>query len=513
MQVSVLALLFAAAPALLGEPAVKSHAPQSRTTKRIDTLLERSPAVARGDLGYKFVDALTGQVLAEGNSRHFFTPASNTKLYTTALGLTRLGPDYKFQTSLRATGPWKPGQAALTDLQLVGGGDPNLSGRTVPYQVDAHDGDPLTALRDLAAQLAAKGVREIDGDVIGVSTRYPDERYPEGWTLDDSLYGYGAPVSALAVNDNIVSLKVAPTTIGQLSQVELQPSIGNFILLNEVVTDLSRESKIEVIRPPGSNELILRGTIGDRAPVWEQDVAVEDPALFAAEAMMDSLEDAGIAVHGAARAEYLDDENNNPCAAANSPIAPPASADQSGIVLASHTSSPLTQVIQVVNKVSQNLHAEMLLREVGYVTRGDGSLACGLAEREKFLGEIGITKEGTGYSLDDGSGLAREDLTTPDSTVSLLRSLWAGPNRYAWIDSLPVGGVDGSLQHRFRGMRNANRIHAKTGSLSNVNALSGYVQTLHGRWIAFSVMVNATPVHSEEIQHFIDRLCALFLNN
>ncbi len=210
-SVSVLALLLAAAPALLGEPAVNSHAPQNRITKRIDTLLERSPAVRRGDLGYKFVDALTGQVLAEGNSQHFFTPASNTKLYTTALALTRLGPDYKFQTSLRTTGAWKPGQAALTDLQLVGGGDPNLSGRAVPYQVDAQDGDPLATLRDLAAQLAAKGVREIDGDVTGVSTRYPDERYPEGWTVDDTIYGYGAPVSALAVNDNIVSLKVGPT--------------------------------------------------------------------------------------------------------------------------------------------------------------------------------------------------------------------------------------------------------------------------------------------------------------
>lgn len=512
MQVSVLALLLAAAPALLGEPAVKPHRSQSSITRRLDTLLERSTAITRGDLGYKFVDALTGQVLAEGNSHHFFTPASNTKLYTTALALTRLGPDYKFQTSLGTTGSWKPGQTKLADLQLVGGGDPNLSGRTVPYRVDAPDTDPLAALRNLAAQLAAKGIREIDGDVVGVSTRYPDERYPEGWTIDDSIYGYGAPVSALAVNDNLVSLRVTPTEVGQIADIELQPSIGNFILLNEVVTETSRESKVEVIRPPGSNELILRGTIGDRAPVWEQEVAASDPALFAAEAMADVLQDAGIAVHGVARAEYRE-EDDGQCAATSVPTAPPPSADQSSIVLASRTSAPLTQIIQVVNKVSQNLHAEMLLREVGHVTRGDGSLACGLAEREKFLGEMGITKEGTGYSLADGSGLAREDLTTPDSTVSLLRSLWAGPNRYAWIDSLPIGGVDGSLQHRFRGIRNASHIHAKTGSLSNVNALSGYIQTLHGRWITFSVMVNATPVHSEEVQKFIDRLCALFLNS
>lgn len=504
MQARFFVVLLAIAVVLSAESGGARSSVQSRFAKRVATLIRQSPAVQRGDLGYKFVDAFTGEVLAEGNSRHFFTPASNTKLYTTALALTRLGPAYKFQTSLRTTGSWTPGQTALPGLQLVGGGDPDLSGRTMPYHVDAPESDPLSVLRELAAQLVAKGIREIDGDITGVSTRYPDERYPDGWTIDDSIYGYGAPVSALAVNDNIVSLKVTPTSEGELAALELRPAVGNFIVLNEVTTDNTRKCRVDVMRPPGSNELILRGAIGRFSPPWEQDVAVEDPALFAAESLIDVLRDAGITVRGAARSEYQAEGTA-------APEPQPSTVPESGIVLAFHESPPLSQIIQVVNKVSQNLHAEMLLREVAFIADGNGSLACGLAEREKFLSEIGITQEGSGYSFADGSGLAREDLTTPDSTVGLLRSLWIGHNRDAWVNSLPIGGVDGSLEHRFHGIRNANRIHAKTGSLANVNALSGYIETLRGRWIAFSIMVNATPDHSEDIQKFLDRLCALFL--
>ena len=508
MQVLLPALLLAAASLVPAQTHIKTPT-DTRFSKRIDALIRKSPSVQRGYLGYQFMDVLTGKILAEENSRRFFTPASNAKLYTTALALTRLGPGYTFQTDLRTTGPWTPGQPTLRDLQLVGGGDPNLSGRTIPYRVDAPTGDPLAVLRKLAGQLFAKGVREIDGDVTGVSTRYPDDRYPDGWTLDDDIYGYGAPVSALAVNDNIVSLKVKPGDEGQLATIELQPATGNFIILNEVVTDGSRKCEIQITRPPGSNELVLRGIIGRFSSAWEQDVAVDDPALFAAESLIQVLRDTGIIVRGVARSEYR--PASEPSDAACS--LPPAPEQQLEAVIASHRSAPLGQIIQVVNKTSQNLHAEMLLREVARTTEGEGSLACGLKEREKFLSEIAITKDGSGFFFSDGSGLARQDLTTPGSTVSLLRSLWASPNRLVWLESLPIGGVDGSLEHRFHHIRNANRIHAKTGSLSHVNALSGYIETSRRRWIAFSIMVNATPNHTEDVQTFLDKLSAIFLND
>ena len=154
----------------------------------------------------------------------------------------------------------------------------------------------------------------------------------------------------------------------------------------------------------------------------------------------------------------------------------------------------------------------MLLREVARVTHGAGTLKAGVAEREAFLGGIGITREGTGFDLYDGSGLARQNLTTPDSTVTLLRYMWQRPDRDFWLRSLPIGGVDGTLQDRFKHIAGAGRVHAKTGEMSHVNALSGYIDSARHGWIAFSIMVNGTTGRDVAVHAFIDQLCALFIN-
>lgn len=469
-----------------------------RFEKRIDELKARCPAVQRGRVGYKFINVETGEVVAEQDSGSFFTPASNTKLYTTAWALARLGPNYKFQTELRTSGHWSAGQTGVPDLQLVGGGDPNLSGRVLPYRARAANKDPLTALKGLADQVVNAGIHEVNGDVIGVATRYPGDSYPRGWTIDDSVYSYGAPVSALVLNDNTLSITLRPTAIGELAEVELQPAVGHFLVLNQVVTDASRVAKVHVYRAPGSSEVVLGGTIGKAGREWEEDLAVEDPALFAAEALRDLLRDRGVVVRGTARREY------------RSLNASPAVA-QTGTVLAVHDSAPLWQEIQIINKVSQNLHAEMLLREVTRVARGAGTLKAGVAEREAFLAQIGVTRDGTGFDLYDGSGLARQNLTTPDSTVALLRYMWQRPDRELWVRSLPTGGVDGTLQDRFERLPGAQRVHAKTGEMSHVNALSGYIESAQHGWLAFSIMVNGTTGPDAEVHAFIDQVCAVFL--
>jgi serine-type D-Ala-D-Ala carboxypeptidase/endopeptidase (penicillin-binding protein 4) len=470
-------------------------------------LIDASPAVARGRVAYKFVDIESGQVLAEQNNDKLFTPASNAKLYTTALALARLGPDYRFRTELRTRAAWQPGQTTLPELELVGGGDPNLSGRSLPYVVGAVDGDPLAPLEDLATQLENRGITEITGDVIGVSTRYPGDRYPDGWTLDDSTYGYGAPVSALALNDNLVTATLRPGVVGDLAAIELRPWIPHLVVLNHVVTVDSGSWHIDVVHPAGSNEVVLRGTIGANATAWQQDLGVNDPELFAAEALIQVLRNHGITVRGAPRceaAELIDVE-----------AAPGQLNEQSqGAVLAVHESVNLAEIIKVINKVSQNLHAEMLLREVAAVRRGQGTLAEGLKEREDFLTEAGVTEATTGFVLVDGSGLARQDLTTPDSTVAILRYMWARPEREVWLGSLPVGALDGSLEHRLRNIPGAAGVHAKTGSISHVNTLSGYMERESDhRWLAFSIMVNATDGPEADVREFIDQLCAIFLSH
>jgi D-alanyl-D-alanine carboxypeptidase/D-alanyl-D-alanine-endopeptidase (penicillin-binding protein 4) len=476
-------------------------APAADLTREVTDLIQTSPAVQRGSLGFKFVDVQSGEVLAELNSAKFFIPASNTKLYTTALALVRLGPDYKFQTQLRTSGAWTPGQATVSDLQVVGGGDPNLSGRVLPYAVHSVDADPLGPMNELASKLAAAGLRQIDGDVIGVATRYAGDLYPDGWTIDDSIYSYGAPVSALALNDNSVSVIVTPSANGELAEVALQPATEHLVILNQVVTDLTDRTDIHLAKPGSSSELVLWGSIGTAASSWRQDVAVDNPALFASEALIDALREQHITVRGVARSQYSEPGE-----------IPTQSGPSSGTVLAVHDSVPLSQELQLINKVSQNLHAEMLLREVAHIARGVGTLDAGRAEREEFLEQIRITHDGTGFALDDGSGLARQDLTTPESTVALLRYMWQRPERDVWVQSLPIGGVDGSLEHRFGGVIGAERVHAKTGSISHVNTLGGYIETNRQRWVAFSVMVNATTGPDSDVRTFMDHLCALFLN-
>lgn len=490
---------------VLVTPAMLSYAgTQGEIARKIDELIAQTPAVQRGHFGFEFVELATGEVLAERDADDFFTPASNTKLYTTSLALVRLGPDYRFKTELRTGTSWTQGQPILRDLELIGGGDPNLSGRVLPYVHNSVDGDALGPLSGLADQLVAAGVREIDGDVTGVATRYPGDLYPDGWTVDDAVYGYGAPVSALSVNDSLVTLTARGTEPGEMPEIEFRPATSHFVILNEATTDTSRETHLSVARAAGSNEVVLWGTIGQVSAAWEQDLALEDPALFAAEALVDLLRERGVVVRGEARAEYRD-LNEVP-----SPLLESPGASQNAL-LAARESAPLAQIIQVTNKVSQNLHAEMLLREVARVTHGVGTLEAGLRERENFLRDAGVTAEGTGLALVDGSGLARGDLTTPLSTVTLLRYMWARPERDVWLASLPIGGVDGTLDERFKGVAGAERVHAKTGSLSHVNALSGYIETREHGWIAFSVMVNATVAHQAEVRGFIDKICAMFL--
>jgi serine-type D-Ala-D-Ala carboxypeptidase/endopeptidase (penicillin-binding protein 4) len=473
--------------------------------EKVNALVAAFPALAPGRLGFQFIDAENGTVLAEQNAAQFFTPASNTKLYTTALALVRLGQTYRFQTVVRTSRPLANGETAVPDLTLVGGGDPNLSGRILPFAQNAIDNDPLTAIRQLADQIQSHRIQWVAGDIIGDDSRYPYDPYPDGWTVDDTLWYYGAPVSALVVNDNSIHVTVRPTEVGELASVELKPEIGHLILLNEAATEESSTTKIAFSRLPGSNELVISGTIGRSAPVVEEDVAITDPALFAAQALRSALEERGITISGETRALHRElssvgDTLRAPRLVSSSEDAPLATLD----------SAPLAQIIQVINKTSQNLHAEILLRETAWATRNLGTLAAGLDERKEFLTGIGIPE--SAFAFADGSGLARQGLVTPAATAALLEWMWKRPEREVWLASLPIGGIDGTLRNRFKTLAGAERIHAKTGSLSHISALSGYLQTKTGRWITFSLLANAEVNASAALQAFTEQLCAIFLD-
>lgn len=473
--------------------------------EKIDDLLAATPAVAHGQVGFKVLSASTGAILAEKNANQRFIPASNTKLYTTALALVRLGVNFQYQTQVRTSAPkWTKNQHTVPDLLLIGSGDPNLSGRTLPYSKDAKPGNSLTVINQLADQIARLGITEINGDVIGSDEHYPWEPYPDGWTINDSTWYYGAPVSSLTLNDNSQLIRFKPSQPGELAHIEIDPPFEHFAILNQVITVPGKKAEIEIRREVGSRELLVWGTIGSAARPATQEFAIDDPALFTAEVLRQALTERGIIVRGEARARHrsLNSVQDPTKAPLNQfPVG--------GTVLATHQSPPLWQALQVINKVSQNLHAELMLREVGFQFRGIGTVEAGLLAEADFLKDIGISDKM--FTFADGSGLARQTLTSPDTTAKLLKYMYNRPERARWIQLMPVGGVDGTLSTRFRGIRQADRIHAKTGSISHVNALSGYIETKNG-WLIISAMVNGTTAPAAQVRQFLDHLCAIFLS-
>ncbi len=242
------------------------------------------------------------------------------------------------------------------------------------------------------------------------------------------------------------------------------------------------ERRISFQRIPGSRDAQLFGTIPLRDRGQDLLISVEDPAQFAAQALRTALERAGITVGGNAIAVHQYPAELADLSQAAEPVA------LNGMELARHVSAPLLEDLRITAKVSQNLHAELALRAVGRARRNVGSFEAGMAEMKDFLAEAGI--DPGGYNLMDGSGLSRLDLVTPTTVMKLLRYMYASPLREKWISILPVAAQDGTLSSRFGATPAAGRVYAKTGTLSHVSALSGYLQRPDGGWVAFSILVN-----------------------
>lgn len=451
-----------------------------------------APAAQRAVWGIHVVDLASGKPVFALNAGQPMTPASNTKLLTSVLAIARLGPDHRFETRVLTANPPDSTGKTTGDLRIVGGGDPMLSGRTIPYRKGLNDGDPLKALGELADQVVAAGVHEIDGDILGDDTYWPWQPYPDGWTVDDAIWEYGAPVSALTINDNTLQLRIRPgRKPGDPAVISLTPPVEYYTIFNTLVTKAGAPREITVDRRPNTRVLLIGGTAAPNGGAASQLIAIDDPAAFAAQAFAELLRARGVTIRGQARAIHRE---------YGQPYQAPA-----GVELAKRVSPPLIEILKVLNKVSQNLEAEMTLREVGLVRKGEGTADAAQKEMSEFLAGLGLDKEDT--ALVDGSGLSRRTLASPQTFTAVLRymynSEWRGPFR----ELLPVAAEDGTLSKRFRGFRAVSGIRAKTGSLSHVAALSGYA----GQGFAFSIIANHFTAPSSEIRAIIDKIAVAIL--
>src|SRR3954471_7803482 len=273
---------------------------------RIDSLLA-APELQRNLWGVQAVSLPDGKILYQHNADRLLQPASNTKLFTTAAALALIGPDYKFQTTVEAVAPPDSKGRLAGDMYLVGRGDPNISARVLPFKDKTElQGSTTQALEELADQVVKSGVKQVDGNVIGDDTYYVWE-FPDGWTRDDLQWDYGAPVSALTVNDNSVFLDIAPgDKVGDSAAIKLDPASDYFQVNNRVVTAASgTKREIGVHRDPGSKRIELWGSIPLDSKTEGEEIAVEDPAEFAAQIFRELLLKRGVAVLGGAHAKHI----------------------------------------------------------------------------------------------------------------------------------------------------------------------------------------------------------------
>jgi serine-type D-Ala-D-Ala carboxypeptidase/endopeptidase (penicillin-binding protein 4) len=473
-------------------PSAKKAA--SRFAARAEALLGEG-SVNKGEWGLLIADAESGETLYEQNADKFFVPASNLKLFTTALALAKLGPEYRFHTTLETRGTISSDGVLTGDLVLMGRGDPNLSNRKFPYELkEEFDGPPEKVLAELAGVLVTKGVKEISGDVVGDDSYFPRERYPNGWEIDDMVWEFGAAISAIVVDDNTVTLTLTP---GEQADTPVQAALGpatpDFTVENDVLTSAADvKTDLMLTREPGSHLVVVKGTLPARSAPRKLVLAIEEPAQHAAATLMRLLEERGVKILGAARAEHnLRKMPDDPT------------------VLAEHVSVPLGDAVKLVNKISQNLHTEMFLRTVARQNGLWNTPEDLMKTPTDFYAAAGIAAGDVIQT--DASGLSRHDLVTPRAIVSLLafaqKQSWFG----VYYASLPVAGVDGTLEDRMKYTPAAGRIHAKTGSVEHVRTLSGFAETPSARRLIFSFLSNNQGGKSHEVGDALNGLCVAMI--
>jgi D-alanyl-D-alanine carboxypeptidase/D-alanyl-D-alanine-endopeptidase (penicillin-binding protein 4) len=450
----------------------------AQSARRLDALLDAEP-FRHSIWGVAVVDE-RGRLLYGRNADRMMIPASNTKLVVTAVAAALLPPDFTVNTSLYGTGPVVDG-VLRGDLVLYGRGDPAFGVRC--YAIDtmatgACERDPATPLRKLVEGLRAKGIRSVDGALIGDGSYFEATIVHPAWDYFDTFWWYAAPISGLTFNDNSVDIKWGPgPSVGAPAVFSIAPAYHGFTFENRTRTVESEgETDIgdRIWRHPGTHDAWAEGTVALGHRGGTDYFAVPDPNLFAARALRSLLADAGIAVTGETRS------TTDSLAYAHARATPP---------IAEVASRPLRDWIFPILNTSQNLYAEVLLKQLGKQFGSSGSWREGIRVERRFLIDS-VKVDSAQFAVFDGSGLAAENLVSPVAFTQILRFMRNHPRFSTFIAGMPQSGKRGSLRTRFIGTPLEGRVMAKTGSISRVNTLSGYIDAPGGRRLTFSIQAN-----------------------
>lgn len=468
----------------------------SDLARRIDSAIDQSE-LAYARWGICVISLSDGSTLYQRDADKLFTPASNMKIYTTGVALDLLGADYRWRTSVYANAQPNAGGRIQGDLVLYGRGAPDLVARSKD--------DSKGSLAKLADDLYARGVRHVNGNVIGDESYFRGDPLGDGWQWTDLQWYFGAEASALSVNGNEVAINFVPSAKGVDSSVVRVSDPESYVTVQNrmAVGKPGVRPTIGVHRGLSDNNIEVWGEFAPGTKGFGARLSVHNPALWAAKLFQVALKTRGIRVDGQALAR-------------NSRVPPSQRFDPTqSIELASVSSQPLSEIAKITNKESVNLNAELILRTIGR-ERGEmaalpeaigkerGDDESGLAVIRVWLARAGIPT--SRIALHDGSGLSRLDLVTPESSARLLLSLSRTAAASVFKESLPISGRDGTLGGRLKTI--VDRVSAKTGSLTYDNSLSGYLIAANGEFLAFSIMCNDQTGHVDSTR-LIDQIVGL----
>lgn len=426
-----------------------------------------------------------GEVWYEKNADKMFMPASNEKIPTTATALLTLGPDFTFQTKLYFSG--KIVDSVLNgDLIITSNGDPTFYTRFFD--------DPRDPFFMWADTLLKMGIKQLNGNIIGDDNAFEDYGYGMGWSFGGLGYWWSAESGALQFNENYVDLYIVQPT-DTADSVQIIPNVESeyFTIINHTTAVDTGRTRIEISRPYGTNEITVSGNVLVGKDTLERTPSLWNPTLFYTTVLKETFIKKGISVSGNA----VDCDN----------ISYWQLNDADSLLILTHYSPPLSEILKVLMKRSQNMYAETMVKTMAWQETGLGSFKEGKKIVERILSDFGIKPKT--YSYQDGSGLSRYDFISPRQIVTILKAMRESEYWETWKEILPIAGIDGTLKNRMKGTKAEGNVRAKTGTISNVRGLSGYVTTADGEELVFSFLINGHLRSSRDTELITDSVLEL----
>jgi len=456
---------------------------EKRLVKDLDDIVQDT-SFSSALLGMHIESIDTGEVLYSYNSNKRFIPASNIKLFTTAAALVRLTPHFSYTTYLLTNGSILAG-ILYGDLIILGKGDPAISS----YY---HSGRAEAVFETWVDTMKQYGIQKVEGNIIVDNSYFQDTPLGKGWSWDDELFCFSSEKDAFSFNNNCLKIVVRESKVGECAIIQLEPETRYYTIENKIVTvGKNGMLQITIERGKEGNTLKLSGTFPSGEKEYRTYVSVKNPWRFGATVLKEIMERKGITVTGSIYNQTM---------ASHVPYT----------IIDSYHSPPLSHIITVINKESNNLQAELLFLTLGKEQKGKGDSDTGQAVIKEFLDEQRISTND--FYMVDGSGLSRYNLVTPKTIVQLLRFMAHHHYFEQYYNSLSIAGVDGTLKNRMKQKPLVNRIRGKTGVMKNIRNLSGYLQTLDGELIAFSFMCNNFSVPPQQINLLYEAICLRLIN-